>query len=609
MYKLYFRPSELEGFTAVDLADKKEGYAVPIRELLQNSLDASHLAENEKCEVNIYIEKISKSEIPCIDEYEEVLGKAKATQEKEKSYNRNAKRVVSLIENELCKSDINILMFADNGAGMPPKTIEALMGKRSRKGDEGSAGSYGVGHLTSYRLSALRYVLYATKYKDEESGRIKTLFTGSPILAGHSDEDVDHGNSGRIVTKKPNNELKPSFTYPDNFPGFIERRIRDIENGTMVVMLGLPEGWRNDAEYSIASNFFHAIVDKKLAVTIHTTEGKKQIDSNKAAELIESHKGNQRATGENILSGKAVYDCWQAINTAPKVIELDERNNVSVYIKNHVEANSTIALVRNGMLIARHNAMLSNDVDNLRKSVDFEPFAAVIDVDQKSAPDLFELVKDSESQHHNKLEQLLPPESIKRLRGFFKNLCKMLERYLEKIDRESFALEVFSVQQAGTAEEARGVAAGQSKRASPRPNEPRPRVKKNKVKKKKRKVTRNSDSISVARYVDGGETWTAYLTVADLKKDNSGDDVYLSFRLAEDSDYGKATRFLQINAIECNGESVDFSADEARHPCLGNLQQNKQYEITATVNKPEDIRGLKVALVPTLGLKRQIKVT
>ena len=52
MSELYFRAGETEGFTSKKLADKKNGYANPIRELLQNSLDASKDAGNKKCEIN-----------------------------------------------------------------------------------------------------------------------------------------------------------------------------------------------------------------------------------------------------------------------------------------------------------------------------------------------------------------------------------------------------------------------------------------------------------------------------------------------------------------------------------------------------------------------------
>jgi hypothetical protein len=76
MSKLYFRTGEPEGFTSKKLADKKNGYANPIRELLQNSLDASKEADNNKCEINIYIESINKSTIPNIKDYEYTLNTA-----------------------------------------------------------------------------------------------------------------------------------------------------------------------------------------------------------------------------------------------------------------------------------------------------------------------------------------------------------------------------------------------------------------------------------------------------------------------------------------------------------------------------------------------------
>ena len=66
-------------------------------------------------------------------------------------------------------------MFIDNGIGMKKEILEGLLDERSIKSNNGSGGSYGVGHLSSYFLSSLRYVLYATKYK--ENGKIEKLFT------------------------------------------------------------------------------------------------------------------------------------------------------------------------------------------------------------------------------------------------------------------------------------------------------------------------------------------------------------------------------------------------------------------------------------------------
>ncbi len=44
MSELYFRPGEPEGFTSKKLADKKDSYNNPIRELLQNSANAAQIS-------------------------------------------------------------------------------------------------------------------------------------------------------------------------------------------------------------------------------------------------------------------------------------------------------------------------------------------------------------------------------------------------------------------------------------------------------------------------------------------------------------------------------------------------------------------------------------
>ena len=57
------------------------------------------------------------------------------------------------------------------------------------------------------------------------------------------------------------------------------------------------------------------------------------------------------------------------------------------------------------MLISRHDKMLSNPINNLRKNEDFEPFSIVINVDDSDCSQLFSLVKGAENPYHNKLEK------------------------------------------------------------------------------------------------------------------------------------------------------------------------------------------------------------
>ena len=617
MSELYFRPDKLKGFTSSDSADKNEGYAIPIRELLQNGLDASRQAKNAKCEIDIYIETIPTAKIPCLDGYKRALEKAIDTQKNKASYGPNAKQVVNFINDELGKKHVDVLMFVDNGKGMNSEAIGALFDERSRGKDEDGGdplGSFGVGHLTGYMLSSLRYMLYATKYR-VKNGKIQSLFTVSPILAGHVDKNpaAERSGSGRIVRAKPDDELMPEFDYPNEFPDFLAPKMREIETGTLVTILGLSEQWNEEAEYAIAGNFFHAIYKGELNVTIHTKGAEaKCIDSRKAEELINTGKESKNAMGENILSGKAVYHCWHAINDAPVEITLNQRNKVSVYIKTDEEADSAIVLVRNGMLIARHDSMLSGAMNSLRKNSDYEPFTAVIDLNQ-DAPDLFELVRGAENKNHNKLEKnRLSKKGTKDLQNYLKDLSEQIALHLRKLDGGYVDLPLFPNHDESAKISGGGGDNTQGKKARPVGEKQSHQSKKKRKKKSKKKrvkpsaVNRSSDSISRKRYVENKSTWTVRLEVDSLKKEVS-DEAYLSVRLAEDRDTEKASTILHFQSVSCNGAPVDIPVDHPNRPLLlKNLKDGESYTIIAEVKKPNTLVGTKVALVPVLGLKRKV---
>ena len=68
---------------------------------MQNSLDASKDAKNEKCEINIYIESIKKSDIPHIESYEDYLNQAVEFQKSVGSFGHNAKQTVAFMKEAL----------------------------------------------------------------------------------------------------------------------------------------------------------------------------------------------------------------------------------------------------------------------------------------------------------------------------------------------------------------------------------------------------------------------------------------------------------------------------------------------------------------------------
>jgi len=607
MSDLYFRLGEMKGFTAIELANKSEGYANPIRELLQNSLDASGETGQEKCEVDIYIQTINKKEIPHIDEYGETLRKAIKTHRSQNSLNANAQRVVDSINATLSKQNIKVLMFADNGTGMNPKKVDAILTGMSVHENEKSGGSFGVGHLSSYSLSSLRYVLYATKY--EKGGKSSSLFTGSPILAGHKDGTSQRGNRGRIVENAPTNESDPEFTYPTQFPGFIAPRMENIDRGTMVSILGLAEEWDDDAEYAIVSNFFHAIGYDALSVKIHKDEKPmKSIGQTEVEALIASRKDGKRAMGENILSGKAVHQAWDAVNEKPTKVKLSNGDLVYVYIKTVGDSTPTITLIRNGMLIARHDTMLSDDMNNLRKNEDVEPFTAVIDVYQGDSPELFKLVKGAEGPYHNKLEKgRLRADEENKLKKLFKELSVEIGEHLPKVDRESLDLPLFSVPNESARSAGGNKSSGQTPKAKPRgrkrlpkPKPPTPRP--HPPRPKPKVVSRSLAAKTAVRYTDEGDKWKVELRVIPKAQD-ARDEVYLSVCVGEDDDNLNAQTYLDFVAVKVNGQDVKIP-DAKNQVKLGKLKESKQYDINAQVEKPANLGNMKVALLPILGLKR-----
>lgn len=619
MSKLYFRYGAPKGFTAIDLADKKEGYANPIRELLQNSLDASRAAKNPKCKINVYIGEIPVSKVPHIREYKKVLEKAIKLQEKNRSFNANSRRRVEKINDALGQKSVKILMFSDNGIGMSKQALDAILTGYSHKGegDEKATGSFGVGHLSSYSLSALRYVVYATKFKASR-GKAQTLFTGQPILAGHVEAGAEREHAGRIVETIPKNEKNPKFKYTSEVPDFIQPKIEMLDHGTVVVVLGLSEPWGENAEYAIASNFFHSIALGRLSVTVNQNGKQKEITRAEVAQLIEKQKEGLQARGDKILTGKTVYYAWLAVNEkgARKTITLANREKVGVYIKNENVASSAIVLVRNGMVIASHKTMQSREMQKLQKDSDFEPFIAVIDVDQQHAEKLFDLVKGAEGPFHNELRGgTLNDEEEQCLKDLFADLSEKIKKHLKKATRKSVVLPLFPVPSNKAQIDPGGYSkpGGQAEEATkeeedvppppvpipppppgpPGPPRPAPVV-----------TPRSLKSKPSFRYTDEGGKFGVKIRVSPSEIDAS-DDVYLSIRLGEDDDKGEAKTYLDFMAVSMNGAAIHVPPDDAKRINLGSLDAAQTYEITAEVKKPEHIGEMKVALLPAFGLKRR----
>ena len=631
MSELYFRVGETEGFTSKKLADKKNGYANPIRELLQNSLDASKDAGNKKCEVNIYIESIKKSNIPHIEDYEGYLNQAVEFQKSVKSFSHNSKQTVDFMQEALKQDELDILMLVDNGKGISPEILNGLIGDRSVKSDESSGGSFGVGHLSSYFLSSLRYVLYASKYED--SGQIKSLFSGAPILAGFEDkEGIPRSNIGRILEEVPD-DLKPKFSFPATCPDFIAQKMNDIDTGSMVAILGLNTDWKSEANYAIVSNFFYAINEQKLSIKISHGDISISIDNRDVDRILLSSKEGKTASGDKILANQYIYQSWLTVKdeNCKKYIELDNGDKVCIHIRNNIETDSVIALIRNGMLIARHDDMLSNSMNNLRKNEDFEPFSIVINIDEQECPKLLLLVKGAESPYHNKLERgRLIPKQESELKVLFQEVSEKIKVLLDKKDRKNFNLSL-SLLEIPNKAEAQGTNTSrprsQTPKAKPNTNKPKPPINKVKVTNNGKKrpapmvVSRSLEAKNSMRMKDKGDIIDVTLDIVPQKMTEK-DEVYLSMSLAQDKDNDESGSTLDFVSLSINGTDIEIpeflevkqedgniEKQEANKSQikLGTLSEAQTYSVKATIKKPKNIKGVGVALRPFLGLKQRSK--
>ena len=607
MARLYFRLGQMEGFTSKTNAGNSEGFGIPIRELMQNSLDATDTDESDRCDVEILIDKINRDDIPMIDDYECALEQGVVAHKNMKSFGDLQKQLVDNLRFHLKEKHVDILMFVDNGRGMDRDDLNALIEQRSRDKASG-IGSYGVGHLSAYDLSSLRYVLYATRKNGE------TLFTGVPILAGFRDGSAERGNIGRILKKFPPDEKNPDFEYLDTAPAFMEKALGERTHGTVVCVVSLSDKWENDCESVVAGNFFSAILHERLSVRVQDCRpggSEVRLDEARIKKVLERNRDGQRANANfgEILSGRDTWNSFQAVQAGKiALIELGNGDRVNVHVRCEDVAASSVVLVRSDMLIARHDKMIVPDFDNLRKSSDFAPFAMVIDVDKGRAPELFGLVRSAEGPYHSELTRKeISKERLARLRKLLRELAGKVREHLPEVHREGFDLPLFETQ---TATERPVKASTALVRPPPPPPTPPPPPRPPGPERTPLTFTRVAPAKMVMeanRTAGGG--WQVRMLVEPTADTKAADRAWLSFGLDEDSDGRAVHARLQPTAATVNGIPVE-PADMAELMIpLGRLRQSSSISVDATLEQVENGggygKGMTVAVGAFLSLRSE----
>ncbi len=418
---LCFPPGEPQGFSTLAMTQWTGNPEPVVRELLQNCLDAADEAGRTKSEVSFSIKEVPLADIPGIEAYREHFEQAVAEREmgtQGVSEKQVIKRIRQILGGGGGGGSVRLLFCRDNGVGLDSGNIERILTQGNTAKGQSGAGAFGIGHLTAFAASDLRYVLYAGRSRDP-AGNTKDMASGHAILA--SCKKYKHGGHGYWLARTDSSRPPDLFDplYPDKAPPLLLRELDCLgDTGSVVCITGF-NNFRSDKADPAAAiarvaakNFLVAIWNKKMTVTIRDEDDRETVvDHETLGTILERDKA--RKLGEQKggwLPGAQAYQAWETLEQGERFM-LGAGADAYVLPLGQHEARPLprVQVFRSGMWI-------TNDADALepRRFRSNKPFAAVIMVESGG---LARLVRGAEGPEHRGLDRqrLEPPDSKKLL--------------------------------------------------------------------------------------------------------------------------------------------------------------------------------------------------
>lgn len=428
------------GFTTHAMA-QYDGRPDPvIRELLQNSLDAARKAgratRNAPLEVVLTVRSWPVDEIPGIDSYRRAFEAARRQYCEERAPTPATRGAVRRIERVLASDTTEVLFCTDNGHGLDESRMRAVLteGRGDKGGHGGSAGSFGVGHLSAFAASDLRYVFYGGR--SSEGSDSVDVVSGHAVLADHADS----GGSSRAGegywarSTAPN----PLFhgEFPSSVPPMLELEMEEIwPTGAVVAVIGFNRFGEDHGGEKVAAEMARVAATNFLA-SISRSEVKVEIDFEdlpEAGQVVdrESLKAHLAEHADRVrsrrglggwLPGAQAYAAWQTIEQGSR-LDVSE-DGVEVWFRRLTDKNgpgSRVNVFRSGMWI-------TNAAPGLRPA-DFggqRPFDAVVLL---SDGELCSLVRSAEGPEHRGIDRRrLEASDRPRLHAMLRGIAERLRQ-------------------------------------------------------------------------------------------------------------------------------------------------------------------------------------
>ena len=395
-----------QGFLNLAMA-KWDGNPEPIvREMLQNCLDAAVEANRATGEVCFTIRRVAVDAVPGIEAYREHFEGAVRERAKGKQ-GAAERRVVKRIQRVLAGPDIQILFCRDNGIGLNADRMKRILTEGNTDKSEAGAGAFGIGHLTAFAASDLRFIHYTGR--SLSNGSRLDVASAHAVLASRTvDRNSGLGAHGFWLLGDDRTLFHP-HPYPNTVPRLLRSEIECLEDtGSVVGVIGF-NGFRSeekpvDAISRVAAkNFLVAIWNGSMVVHVRdeTTSSEETVDRERLELILDRERNRKRAEqGGGWLSGEQAHRAWKTLETGRKL--RFEEDGVGGYFRSlsdapSVRARSRVQIFRNGMWITNEaDRMLPRDFNG------FKPFDAILEIDSGAVGDL---LRGAEGPEHRGLER------------------------------------------------------------------------------------------------------------------------------------------------------------------------------------------------------------
>ena len=451
---LRFAPGSLTGFTPRGIAGFGDlRPAAVVRELIQNSLDATAEAGETSAIVRFRLTQVRTDDIPGIRSYKKAF--FEAVQSNKRSNNgtlpSQAARVVQVIREALDRDKQDVLSVLDNGIGLNEARLTALLSDGMSVKSDTATGTFGNGHSVVIPASDFRYVLYGGVTKEEER-----IGAGHAVLASRIVEKKKHplAGDGFLVHGFRNGTYE--YARGSSLPDFIAKELEDIQEnsgvGTAVIVPGF-NNFREDTESlwqmvarAAACNFFQAIYEDQLQVWVEDIRpgepgGSNSLDCSTLREVLEANREEKRA--QSFLSGNKAFEAHEVLESGGSHSVNTKLGKIGVKLLLRSGGSRRVDLCRNGMWITDDK----NIPGFYYTFQDRSPFHAVLLLDSTTGARLYDLVRNAEGPLHDKLDvgKRLSSADARALRAAFGELRDWLKDNVPEVGGDSYNPDDFLV--------------------------------------------------------------------------------------------------------------------------------------------------------------------